>query len=141
MLHCCQMTSQCFTMFNRVMFFVCFSCTLQVMTYSQPYQITLELEMPESPANQQLGMFLVKMSLYSKTGQIIDVSARSVSTTHRNTLLTFMPISNVYIKCKCIDHEYDELCHLHVCICRCCNPSFFIEAVHFLCVLPENESI
>ncbi|KAI7801582.1 hypothetical protein IRJ41_017471 [Triplophysa rosa] len=59
----------------------------EVMTYSQPYQITLELEMPESPANQQLGMFLVKMSPYSKTGQIIDVSARSAMLHYRSSLL------------------------------------------------------
>ncbi|KAA0709849.1 Seipin Bernardinelli-Seip congenital lipodystrophy type 2 protein -like protein [Triplophysa tibetana] len=59
----------------------------EVMTYSQPYQITLELEMPESPANQQLGMFLVKMSLYSKTGQIIDVSTRSAMLHYRSSLL------------------------------------------------------
>lgn len=49
------------------------------MTYGQPYRITLELEMPESPANQELGMFLVKIAPYSKAGQIVDVSARSVS--------------------------------------------------------------
>ncbi|XP_051774507.1 BSCL2 lipid droplet biogenesis associated, seipin, like isoform X3 [Ctenopharyngodon idella] len=49
----------------------------QVMTYGQPYRITLELEMPESPANQELGMFLVKIAPYSKAGQIVDVSARS----------------------------------------------------------------
>ncbi|KTG32183.1 hypothetical protein cypCar_00008088 [Cyprinus carpio] len=53
----------------------------QVMTYGQPYQITLELEMPESPANQELGMFLVKMTPYSKAGQIVDVSARSYKPT------------------------------------------------------------
>ncbi|XP_052431024.1 BSCL2 lipid droplet biogenesis associated, seipin, like isoform X2 [Carassius gibelio] len=50
----------------------------QVMTYGQPYRITLELEMPESPANQELGMFLVKMNPYSKAGPIVDRSARSV---------------------------------------------------------------
>ncbi|XP_016132939.1 BSCL2 lipid droplet biogenesis associated, seipin, like isoform X4 [Sinocyclocheilus grahami] len=49
----------------------------QVMTYGQPYRITLELEMPESPANRELGMFLVKMTPYSKAGQIVDISARS----------------------------------------------------------------
>ncbi|XP_042625847.1 seipin-like isoform X1 [Cyprinus carpio] len=62
----------------------------QVMTYGQPYQITLELEMPESPANQELGMFLVKMTPYSKAGQIVDVSARSVSTqTRRQAMLHY----------------------------------------------------
>ncbi|XP_065119908.2 BSCL2 lipid droplet biogenesis associated, seipin, like isoform X2 [Paramisgurnus dabryanus] len=62
----------------------------QVMTYGQPYQITLELEMPESPANQQLGMFLVEMSLYTKAGQIIDISARSAMLHYRSSLLQAM---------------------------------------------------
>ncbi|XP_052470385.1 seipin isoform X2 [Carassius gibelio] len=62
----------------------------QVMTYGQPYQIKLELEMPESPANQELGMFLVKMTPYSKAGQIVDVTARSVSTqTRRQAMLHY----------------------------------------------------
>nr|XP_055034872.1 BSCL2 lipid droplet biogenesis associated, seipin, like [Misgurnus anguillicaudatus]XP_055034873.1 BSCL2 lipid droplet biogenesis associated, seipin, like [Misgurnus anguillicaudatus] len=62
----------------------------QVMTYGQPYQITLKLEMPESPANQQLGMFLVEMSLYTKAGQIIDISARSAMLHYRSSLLQAM---------------------------------------------------
>ncbi len=49
------------------------------MAYGQPYQITLDLQMPESPANQELGMFLVKITPYSKAGQIVDISTRSVS--------------------------------------------------------------
>uniref|UniRef100_A0A8C1JCC0 Seipin n=1 Tax=Cyprinus carpio TaxID=7962 RepID=A0A8C1JCC0_CYPCA len=53
----------------------------------QPYQITLELEMPESPANQELGMFLVKMTPYSKAGQIVDVSARSAMLHYHSSLL------------------------------------------------------
>ncbi|XP_016098516.1 seipin-like isoform X2 [Sinocyclocheilus grahami] len=59
----------------------------QVMTYDQPYQITLELEMPESPANQELGMFPVKMTPYSKAGQIVDVTAHSAMLHYRSSLL------------------------------------------------------
>lgn len=59
----------------------------QVMTYGQPYQITLELQMPESPANQELGMFLVKMTPYSKAGQIVDISTRSAMLHYRSSLL------------------------------------------------------
>ncbi|XP_052431025.1 BSCL2 lipid droplet biogenesis associated, seipin, like isoform X3 [Carassius gibelio] len=59
----------------------------QVMTYGQPYRITLELEMPESPANQELGMFLVKMNPYSKAGPIVDRSARSAMLHYRSSLL------------------------------------------------------
>ncbi|XP_056106145.1 BSCL2 lipid droplet biogenesis associated, seipin, like isoform X2 [Rhinichthys klamathensis goyatoka] len=59
----------------------------QVMTYGQPYQIALELEMPESPANQELGMFIVKISPYSKTSQIVDISTRSAMLHYRSSLL------------------------------------------------------
>ncbi|KAG1962296.1 seipin [Pimephales promelas] len=59
----------------------------QVMTYGQPYQISLELEMPESPANQEQGMFLVKISPYSKTNQIVDISTRSAMLHYRSSLL------------------------------------------------------
>lgn len=48
------------------------------MTPDQPYQITLDLEMPESPTNMELGMFLVKMSCYSLDGQTVGASMRTV---------------------------------------------------------------
>lgn len=70
----------------------------EVMTYGQPYQIMLELEMPESPANEQLGMFLVKMSCYSNDGQVVDTAARSTMLHFRSSLLqslgtlTFFPL-------------------------------------------------
>lgn len=47
--------------------------------YGQPYRVSLELEMPESPVNEQLGMFMVKMSCYTKDGTIVSTVARSVS--------------------------------------------------------------
>nr|XP_023650880.1 seipin-like [Paramormyrops kingsleyae] len=59
----------------------------QVMTYGQPYRISLELEMPESPANQQLGMFMVRMSCYSKEGQTVSSVARSAMLQYRSSLL------------------------------------------------------
>uniref|UniRef100_A0A3P8XVP6 Seipin n=1 Tax=Esox lucius TaxID=8010 RepID=A0A3P8XVP6_ESOLU len=59
----------------------------QAMTYGQPYQISLELEMPESPANRELGMFMVKMSCYSRGGQTLTSSARSAMLHYRSSLL------------------------------------------------------
>lgn len=47
--------------------------------YGQPYRVTLELELPESPVNQDLGMFLVTISCYTRGGRIISTSSRSVS--------------------------------------------------------------
>uniref|UniRef100_A0A670JNH1 Seipin n=1 Tax=Podarcis muralis TaxID=64176 RepID=A0A670JNH1_PODMU len=50
----------------------------RVLMYGQPYRISLELELPESPVNQNLGMFMVVISCYTKGGHIISSSARSV---------------------------------------------------------------
>ncbi|XP_063084337.1 seipin isoform X2 [Cavia porcellus] len=49
----------------------------RVLMYGQPYRITLELELPESPVNQDLGMFLVTISCYTRGGRIISTSSRS----------------------------------------------------------------
>ncbi|XP_036404121.1 seipin-like isoform X1 [Megalops cyprinoides] len=51
----------------------------QVMIYGQPYRISLDLEMPESPVNQDLGMFMIRMSCYSSEGRSIATVSRSVS--------------------------------------------------------------
>ncbi|XP_061532622.1 seipin-like [Phycodurus eques] len=59
----------------------------QVMAYGQPYRISLELELPESPVNEQLGMFLVKMSCYTKGGKMLSSVRRSTMLHYRSTLL------------------------------------------------------
>lgn len=59
----------------------------QVMAFGQPYRISLELEMPESPVNEQLGMFMVKMSCYSRGGQTVSSVARSAMLHYRSSLL------------------------------------------------------
>uniref|UniRef100_A0A3Q1J2C7 Seipin n=1 Tax=Anabas testudineus TaxID=64144 RepID=A0A3Q1J2C7_ANATE len=59
----------------------------QVMANGQPYRISLELEMPESPVNEQLGMFMVKMSLYTKDGKTVSSVGRSTMLHYRSSLL------------------------------------------------------
>lgn len=59
----------------------------QVMAYGQPYRISLELEMPESPANEQLGMFMIKMSCYTKGGKTVSSVGRSTMLHFRSSLL------------------------------------------------------
>ncbi|GAA6108876.1 seipin isoform X1 [Tachysurus ichikawai] len=59
----------------------------QVLMYGQPYQVSLELEMPESPVNEQLGMFMVKMSCYTRDGKIVSSVARSAMLHYRSSLL------------------------------------------------------
>ncbi|XP_039987852.1 seipin-like [Xiphias gladius] len=59
----------------------------QVMAYGQPYRISLELEMPESPVNEQLGMFMVRMSSYTKGGKTVSSVGRSTMLHYRSNLL------------------------------------------------------
>ncbi|XP_070086122.1 seipin isoform X5 [Equus przewalskii] len=62
----------------------------QVLMYGQPYRVTLELELPESPVNQDLGMFLVTISCYTRGGRIISTSSRSVMLHYRSNLLQIL---------------------------------------------------
>nr|XP_030689733.1 seipin isoform X6 [Globicephala melas] len=62
----------------------------QVLMYGQPYRVTLELELPESPVNQDLGMFLVTISCYTRGGRIISTSSRSVMLHYRSNLLQML---------------------------------------------------
>lgn len=62
----------------------------RVLMYGQPYRVTLELELPESPVNQDLGMFLVTISCYTRGGRIISTSSRSVMLHYRSDLLQMM---------------------------------------------------
>lgn len=62
----------------------------QVMAVGQPYRISLELEMPESPVNEELGMFMVKMSCYTKGGKTVSSVGRSTMLHYRSSLLQTM---------------------------------------------------
>ncbi|CAL8262884.1 unnamed protein product [Merluccius merluccius] len=59
----------------------------RVMALGQPYRISLELEMPESPANEQLGMFMVHMSCYTTGGAAVASVARSAMLHYRSAAL------------------------------------------------------
>lgn len=59
----------------------------QVMAYGQPYRISLELEMPESPVNEMLGMFMIKMTSYTKGGKAVSSVGRSTMLHYRSSLL------------------------------------------------------
>lgn len=62
----------------------------RVLMYGQPYRVTLELELPESPVNQELGMFLVTVSCYTRGGRVISTSSRSVMLHYRSDLLQML---------------------------------------------------
>ncbi|XP_044126371.1 seipin isoform X2 [Bufo gargarizans] len=59
----------------------------RVLRYGQPYRITLELYVPESTVNQDLGMFMVSMSFYTKGGKEIFYTARSAMLHYKSPLL------------------------------------------------------
>ncbi|XP_074530658.1 seipin-like [Halichoeres trimaculatus] len=48
-----------------------------VLTFGQAYTMSLQLEMPDSPVNQELGMFMIKTTCFSRDGEQTASSARS----------------------------------------------------------------
>ncbi|KAM7417523.1 hypothetical protein PAMA_017251 [Pampus argenteus] len=63
---------------------------IQVLTFGQAYQMSLQLEMPDSPANQDLGMFMIKTTCFSQDGVQVASSARSSMLRYRSDLLRTM---------------------------------------------------
>ncbi|XP_070161639.1 seipin isoform X2 [Polyergus mexicanus] len=70
----------------------------QLLMVGQPYKINLHLEMPESPVNKELGMFMVCAQLRSRDGYLVDHTCRSAMLHYRSillhalTTLTFSPM-------------------------------------------------
>ncbi|KZC07497.1 PREDICTED: seipin [Dufourea novaeangliae] len=70
----------------------------QLLMVGQPYKVNLHLEMPESPANKELGMFMVCAQLHSRDGFLVEHACRSAMMHYRSTLLhalttfTFSPM-------------------------------------------------
>ncbi|CAG7720619.1 unnamed protein product, partial [Allacma fusca] len=58
----------------------------QLLMVGQPYRILLEMEMPESPSNQNLGMFMVCLDLNDKEGVNIDHACRSAMLHYKSYL-------------------------------------------------------
>lgn len=52
----------------------------------QPYKIQLDLEMPESPANKDLGMFMVCAEFHGASGKILANSCRSTMLHYKSSL-------------------------------------------------------
>ncbi|KAJ7384657.1 Berardinelli-Seip congenital lipodystrophy 2 (seipin) [Desmophyllum pertusum] len=53
----------------------------------QRYQVFLDLEMPHSPVNEKLGMFMVKVTLISDSGKVLASSERSGMLHYQSALL------------------------------------------------------
>ncbi|XP_032939545.1 seipin [Catharus ustulatus] len=59
----------------------------KVLLYGQLYRISLELELPESPVNRELGMFMVTLTCYGSGGKTLATAARSAMLHYRSRLL------------------------------------------------------
>ncbi|XP_053824048.1 seipin isoform X1 [Vidua chalybeata] len=59
----------------------------KVLLYGQLYRISLELELPESPVNRELGMFMVTLTCYGAGGRTLATAARSAMLHYRSRLL------------------------------------------------------
>ncbi|XP_034739373.1 seipin-like isoform X2 [Etheostoma cragini] len=61
-----------------------------VLTFGQAYRMSLQLEMPDSPTNRELGMFMIKTTCFSQDGQQVASSARSSMLRYRSDLLMYL---------------------------------------------------
>ncbi|XP_072736804.1 seipin isoform X2 [Ciconia boyciana] len=59
----------------------------KVLLYGQLYRISLELELPESPVNRDLGMFMVAITCYGAGGRPLASAARAAMLHYRSRLL------------------------------------------------------
>ncbi|XP_059484481.1 seipin isoform X2 [Neocloeon triangulifer] len=62
----------------------------QLLTFGQKYRVYLNLDMPESPRNKELGMFMVCLSMRDKDGTLMSHSCRSAMLHYRSELLLTM---------------------------------------------------
>ncbi|XP_049898126.1 seipin-like isoform X2 [Epinephelus moara] len=60
------------------------------LTFGQAYRMSLRLEMPDSPTNQDLGMFMIKTTCFSRDGGKVASSARSSMLRYRSDLLRYL---------------------------------------------------
>ncbi|CAL1531242.1 unnamed protein product [Lymnaea stagnalis] len=58
----------------------------EVLGLGQPYTVILELELPDSPTNRDLGMFMVSLKMYDREGLISLTSHRSALLKYRSII-------------------------------------------------------
>ncbi|XP_060574237.1 seipin-like isoform X2 [Ruditapes philippinarum] len=59
----------------------------EVFNVGQSYRIVLDLDVPESDVNRNIGMFMIEMRLYNKRGEVVQTSARATSVRYKSDLL------------------------------------------------------
>ncbi|PFX30736.1 seipin-like isoform X1 [Stylophora pistillata] len=59
----------------------------RILMRGQRYQVFLDLEMPHSPVNEKLGMFMVRVTFLSESGKVLASSERSGMLHYKSALL------------------------------------------------------
>ncbi|XP_078672452.1 seipin-like isoform X2 [Branchiostoma floridae x Branchiostoma belcheri] len=59
----------------------------KLLAMGQVYEISLDLEMPESPVNQNQGMFLIELTFYTVKGEVSYKTARPTMLRYKSPLL------------------------------------------------------
>ncbi|XP_066254220.1 seipin isoform X1 [Euwallacea similis] len=59
----------------------------QLLMMGQPYKVSLDLDMPESPTNRELGMFMVCVDFRASGGETLANSCRSTMLHYKSSLL------------------------------------------------------
>ncbi|XP_042225986.1 seipin-like isoform X2 [Homarus americanus] len=69
-----------------------------LLARGQKYRVVVDIDMPESPTNQKIGMFLINMNMKSHTGEVLREASRSSMLRYKSSLLqtlstiTFAPL-------------------------------------------------
>ncbi|ESP02916.1 hypothetical protein LOTGIDRAFT_212437 [Lottia gigantea] len=62
----------------------------EILRAGQVYRILINLEVPESPVNHDLGMFMVRLKMYDRNGKVTSKSSRSTVLHYQSVLLNIM---------------------------------------------------
>ncbi|XP_033104708.1 seipin-like [Anneissia japonica] len=66
--------------------------TQQFLMRGQSYNIFLQMDVPQSPTNENLGMFMIKLELFASGGKIVEKSARPALIKYRSPLLKYIEV-------------------------------------------------
>ncbi|KAK0058544.1 seipin isoform X2 [Biomphalaria pfeifferi] len=64
----------------------------EVLTVGQAYMVDVELELPDSSANRNLGMFQVSVKMYDRTGQVSLTTQRTAMVRYRSIVLRMLDL-------------------------------------------------
>jgi seipin len=68
----------------------------ELLTRGQSYRITMNLEMPESPVNQDTGIFMVLLKFYTLHGEVLKTVSRGTMLHYKSFLLQILETLTYY---------------------------------------------